>query len=775
MRSIHLTFLLLTFFLNLSSFAANPKPNIVYILADDLGYGDVHVYNPQSKIPTPNLDRLAGEGLRFTDAHAPDAVCTPSRYGILTGRYAFRSRVNTGVLPPWGDTLIEEGRLTVPELLRGHGYATACIGKWHLGWHWPTKDGGPPSSLTGLGNVDFSRPIPGGPTARGFDSYFGVDLPNFPPYCFIENDRTAGTPSLVGVMRKGGLNRPGPVVPDWNLTNILPQITVRAVDYLEQAAKQRPAKPFFLYFPLTAPHYPIVPAAEFNGRSQAGDYGDFVSQVDWTVGQVLSVLVRTGLATNTLVIFTSDNGPEVASEVGIGAYERIKRFDHRSMDGLRGVKRDAWEGGHRVPFLARWPGRVPAGAVSQETICHVDLMATCAALLGENLPSNAGEDSWNILPALLGQKTVSPLRQATVLHNSHGVLALRQGDWILIDARSGDGNHEPDWFKQERGYQANTFPGELYNLRDDLAERHNLYGEKPELVKSLKALLEKYKDEGRSTPLPSAPRGSTKKDSAEVRVYKKIGGRELKLTLVKPQDWSATEQRPGMVLFHGGGWVGGTPALLRPQADYLASRGLVCALVEYRLLKNLPGSPPTDCIQDAKSAMRWVRSHAAELGINPQRIGAAGGSAGGHLAAFTGLVDGLDDPADDLKISPRPDALILFNPVFNNGPGQYGYERVGERFKEFSPAHNLSPHAPPTIVFLGTEDRLIPVKTVADFKAGMDKVGVRCETRFYEGKGHSFFNLEPCRSQTLAEADKFLVSLGWLKGPIREGIHLDSE
>jgi acetyl esterase/lipase len=230
-----------------------------------------------------------------------------------------------------------------------------------------------------------------------------------------------------------------------------------------------------------------------------------------------------------------------------------------------------------------------------------------------------------------------------------------------------------------------------------------------------------------------------------------------------------------MVLFHGGGWVGGTPALLRPQADYLASRGLVCALVEYRLLKNLPGSPPTDCIQDAKSAMRWVRSHAAELGINPQRIGAAGGSAGGHLAAFTGLVDGLDDPADDLKISPRPDALILFNPVFNNGPGQYGYERVGERFKEFSPAHNLSPHAPPTIVFLGTEDRLIPVKTVADFKAGMDKVGVRCETRFYEGKGHGFFNLEPCRSQTLAEADKFLVSLGWLKGPIREAIHLDSE
>ena len=480
---------------------AESKPNIVYILADDLGYGDVHSYNPQSKIPTPNLDRLAREGMRFTDAHAPDAVCTPTRYGVLTGRYAFRSRMTSGVLPPWGAPLIEEGRLTVPTLLRKHGYATACIGKWHLGWGWPTKDGESPSSKDGIGNVDFTKPISGGPITRGFDSYFGVDLPNFPPYCFIENDRTVGIPSIASPQTKGGFNRPGPVVAGWNLTNIMPEITTRAVRYIEDAAANSPARPFFLYFPLTAPHYPVVPAAEFKGRSQAGEYGDFVAQVDATVGEVMAALARTGLAKNTLVIFTSDNGPEVASEVTIGAYDRIKEYGHRSMDGLRGVKRDAWEGGHRVPFIARWPKHVPAGAVSEETICHVDLLATCAAMLGDTLPVNAGEDSYNILPALLKRKLSKPIREATVLHSARGSLAIRQGDWVLIDAPSGDGNREPEWFKQERGYQTNQFAGELYNLREDLAQKHNLYAGKPEIVQRLKPLLEKYKFEGRSAPV----------------------------------------------------------------------------------------------------------------------------------------------------------------------------------------------------------------------------------------------------------------------------------
>jgi arylsulfatase A len=481
-------------------------PNIVVILADDLGYGDVHCYNAQSKIPTPNLDRLAAEGMRFTDAHAPDAVCTPTRYGLLTGRYSFRSRLKRGVLAPWGEPLIEAGRLTLPALLRQRGYATACIGKWHLGWDWPTKDGKPPSSTDGLGNVDFSKPIANGPTTRGFDSYFGVDLPNYPPYCFIENDRTVGLPSVAAPLQKGAINRPGPMLPGWSLTNILPEITRHAVRYVEDAVRRD--KPFFLYFPLTAPHYPIVPTDEFKGRSQAGDYGDFVAQVDDTVGQVLDALARTGLAAKTLVVFTSDNGPECV-EVDPGAYDRIRRYGHWSMDGLRGVKRDTWEGGHRVAFLARWPGHIPAGTTNSETICHVDLMATCAALTGKTLPRNAGEDSYNILPVLQGKKLKQPIREATVLHGGNGNFAIRQGNWVLIDAPSGDGNGgrrrpgEPAWFKQERGYTTNQFDGELYDLREDLSQRRNLYGEKPDMVRRLKALLEKYKAQGRSRPGPT--------------------------------------------------------------------------------------------------------------------------------------------------------------------------------------------------------------------------------------------------------------------------------
>ncbi len=495
-----LTALLILANLVLATGAEAQKPNIIFILADDLGYGDVRCYNPRSKIPTPNLDRLAKEGIRFTDAHAPDAVCTPTRYGVLTGRYCFRSRLKSGVLPPWGGSLIEESRLTLPAMLRQEGYATACFGKWHLGWKWPTKDGKVPGSGDGIGNVDFDQALASGPLTRGFEVYFGVDLPNYPPYCFINQDRTMGEPSVPAPMQKGGFNRPGPMVPGWNLTNILPEITRRTVSYIGEAATQ--GRPFFVYFPLTAPHYPIVPAADFKGRSQAGDYGDFVAQVDWTVGEVLSALDRTRMSTNTLIIFSSDNGPECV-EVDPGAYERIRRYEHWSMDGLRGVKRDTWEGGHRVPFLARWPGHIPHGKVSKETICEVDLMATCAALTGARLPEDAGEDSYDILPVLLGNRLDRPIREATVLHGGNGKFAIRRGDWVLIDAPTGDGNGargEPDWFKQKRGYERNLNAGELYDLRHDLAQRHNLYASQPKVVQGLKALLEKYKNDGRSTP-----------------------------------------------------------------------------------------------------------------------------------------------------------------------------------------------------------------------------------------------------------------------------------
>jgi acetyl esterase/lipase len=251
----------------------------------------------------------------------------------------------------------------------------------------------------------------------------------------------------------------------------------------------------------------------------------------------------------------------------------------------------------------------------------------------------------------------------------------------------------------------------------------------------------------------------------EKRAYKKVGDRELNLFIVKPGNWKASDKRPAAVFFHGGGWTGGTPAQFKEQAHYLATRGMVCASVEYRLLKSQPNAPPTECVADAKSAMRWVRAHAAELGIDSQRIAAGGGSAGGHLAAFTGLVEGLDDPADDLKVSPKPAALLLYNPVFNNGPGEWGHNRVGDRYREFSPAHNITAQAPPTIVFLGSQDRLISVENVQAFKADMEKAGVRCDAKFYDGQPHGFFNREPFRTATLIETDRFLGSLGWLEGP----------
>ncbi len=522
--SHHLRVLVIALLVLLSSDirAAETTPNIVFILADDLGYGDLGCYNKDSKIPTPNLDQLAREGTRFTDAHAPTSVCSPTRYAILTGRYSWRTRLQRGVLGPWDKPLIAAERLTVAKLLQQHGYTTACIGKWHLGLTYPTTDGQPPSSRDNpMSNVDFTKPIADSPITRGFDHYFGTIVPNYPPYCFVENDRTVGIPSVRDTGRDDLFNIPGPMVPGWKLVNILPELTRHAVKWIEDTAKTK--KPFFLYFPLTSPHYPVVPAPEFIGKSKAGEYGDFVFQTDWTVGQVFDALKRAGVADNTLVIFTSDNGPEISGEVNPGAYDRVQKFDHRSAGDLRGAKRDAWEGGHRVPFIARWPGKIAAGAVSDETMCHVDFMATVAAILGAKLPDSAAEDSVNALPVLLGEKLSAPAREATVHHSASGKFAIRQGDWVLIDAPTGDDNGargEPQWLKKERGYTPHDQPGELFNVRDDLAERHNHFAEKPQLVSELKSLLEKYQREGRSNPgtpqandvpLGSSPRGDSRR------------------------------------------------------------------------------------------------------------------------------------------------------------------------------------------------------------------------------------------------------------------------
>lgn len=493
--------------------AAEPKPNLVFILADDLGYGDVKCFNPASKIPTPNLDRLAREGMRFTDAHAPSAVCTPTRYALLTGRYAWRTPLKAGVLLQWDKPLIEAQRLTVPGLLRQHGYRTAALGKWHLGLNWPFADEAAVRKLA-LGknqdaalcsDFDWSKPITGGPLERGFDYFFGVNCPNYAPYAFIENDRITGPAPSVRVEKSvsGRLSEhAGPAQAGFHRKQIAPTLARKAVEWIESSAKT-PAKPFFLYLALTGPHSPIIPNDQFKGKSGIGDYGDFVCEMDWTVGEVMQALARTGLATNTLVIFTSDNGPENWN------YEQARDFQHYSMGPLRGLKRDTWEGGHREPFIARWPCKIAAGTTSGEVICHVDLLATCAEIVGATLPPDAGEDSVSFLPALLGAKRDKPLREATVHHGGNGKLAIRKGDWVFIDAKTGDANREPEWFKQERGYDraTNAFPGVLYNLRNDPSERRNLYGEHPEVVRELQDLLAKYQREGRSTPGPAQSSG----------------------------------------------------------------------------------------------------------------------------------------------------------------------------------------------------------------------------------------------------------------------------
>lgn len=483
------------------------NPNIIYVLADDMGYGDMGCNNPGCKIPTPHLDRLAAQGMRFTDAHASSSVCSPSRYALLTGRYCWRTPLKSSVLWPWDPPLIEADRPTVAKLLRQQGYRTACIGKWHLGWEWATKDGKPACGDAPIGlldreqrqalerNIDYSQPIGGGPLACGFDYYFGVDVPNFPPYTWFEQDRLAAAPTEQKPEEMFGL--PGAMKPGWKLEDMVPEFVRRARAYIAEANSD----PFFLYLPLTSPHTPIVPNEDFIGRSGAGLYGDFVCEVDWVVGEIMAALDEQGLTDDTLLIFTSDNGPECSRAAAGGCYEHVRQFGHYSMAHLRGAKRDTWEGGHRVPFVARWPGVTPAGSVCDQLALLGDFMATCAQLTGTQLSSGAAEDSISILPLLQGQVDV-PVRRSAVHHSCAGRFALRRDDWVFIDAPSGDDNREPDWFKAERGYSDHDFPGELFNLKDDIAERQNLYGQHPDIVRSLSRRLEEIKAQGEALAGP---------------------------------------------------------------------------------------------------------------------------------------------------------------------------------------------------------------------------------------------------------------------------------
>jgi arylsulfatase A-like enzyme len=471
--------------------APSQRPNIVYILADDLGYGDVRCLNKDSRIPIPRIDHLARQGMVFTDAHSGSAVCTPTRYGILTGRYAWRSRLKWSVFSGYSPPLIEPGRLTVARLLKRRGYHTACFGKWHLGWDWAKPEavvfGDESEPEDDVWAVRYDRPIRNGPTALGFDEFFGVSASlDMPPFVFVHNDRCAGIPTV-----EKTILRKGPAHPDFEAVDALPTLTRKVVAFIEGHGRGGDARPFFVYFPLTAPHTPIAPSAPFKGRSGINAYADFVMQVDATVGAVMDVLAREGLERDTLLIVTSDNGCSPMAD-----FEALARAGHDPSGGFRGTKADIFEGGHRIPFVARWPGRIRPGSTCADPICLTDLMATCAAIVGEPLPEDAGEDSVNLLPDLLGEAR-GPLREATVHHSINGSFAIRQGPWKLALCADSGG-----WSFPRPGLpEAQDLPPvQLYNLERDPAERHNVQAEHPEIVARLTRLLKRYINDGRSTP-----------------------------------------------------------------------------------------------------------------------------------------------------------------------------------------------------------------------------------------------------------------------------------
>ncbi len=460
-------------------------PNVVIVLADDMGIGDPGCYNPQSKIATPHIDKLAGQGMRFNDMHSPSAVCSPTRYGLLTGRYCWRGPLKKSVCFGYDPLLIEVGRLTLASLLKQLDYITAAIGKWHLG-------------LGGDAKADYSKALKPSPNQIGFDYFLGFPAAlNMKPFVIVENDLALAPPTEVMrgsvSQRWGGLGEweAGPSAPGFKHVDIQPLFAAKAVEFI---GRQKKEKPFFLYFPLTGPHEPWMPTAEFRGKSKAGPYGDFVQQMDATLGQIMKALDDGGHSDNTLIIFTSDNGADWMPE-------EIDFFKHKANLDWRGQKGDIWEGGHRVPFIARWPGKIKPASTSDETLCLTDLLATAAAIVGAKLPDDAAEDSFDFLPILLGEKPFRPIRDAVIHHSYDGSFGIRQGSWVLTPALGSRGFSRPAQVLPAPGGP----DGQLFNLKDDPGQSKNLWLDQPDQTRRLVALLEKVQKDGRTRPTANAP------------------------------------------------------------------------------------------------------------------------------------------------------------------------------------------------------------------------------------------------------------------------------
>lgn len=476
------------------------KPNIVYILADDLGYGDVSTYNAESKIKTPNIDGLSSAGMRFTDAHSPSSVCTPTRYGILTGQYCWRSKLPLGVLNGYGRALIENNQTTVASFLKEHGYSTGVVGKWHLGLDWVIKDEYKDSINRKTARIneqgmiknmnsdwlDFDKKPTDGPLDHGFDYSFILPASlDMEPYCYLENDVLTEIPDEytpgndLNTGYTGAFWREGRITKGFKFEEVLPIFTQKAGKFIEENSASE--EPYFLYVPFAAPHTPWVPKDEYKGVSEAGQYGDFVQMVDAAVGKIMDAIDKSGEADNTIVIFTSDNGPYWKPDF-------IEKFDHRAASIYRGMKADIWEGGHRIPFIVRWPGKVEAGAVSKKTTTLTNLLATCADVLGVELDNS--EDSYTIFPELTGEKFDEENNVPVIHHSSRGFFAIREGDWKLIDNLGSGGFSIP----RIEDPLPDGPKGQLYNLKSDPGETKNLYLEKPEVVEKLQKKLKEIQE-----------------------------------------------------------------------------------------------------------------------------------------------------------------------------------------------------------------------------------------------------------------------------------------
>jgi len=464
-------------------------PNIVFILADDMGYGDIQAYNPQSKIPSPNLDRLATEGALFTDAHSGSAVCTPTRYGLLTGRYCWRTELKSGVLwPPDDKPLIDKDRLTIARMLKQLHYYTACIGKWHLGIEWGLDD---------QGKVDFNRPLKSGPTEVGFDEFYGIaGSLDMIPYVFYHNhEPTQPVTETQLRLPFPKFIREGPKGEGFDPGQVLDQLTEQAVAYIDKHAAE--SNPFFLYLPLTSPHKPVWPAERFKDKTGLGPYGDFVNQTDWSVGQVLQALEKNEIADKTLVVFSSDNGsymyrwpqdePDHVQDSGVQGYHPL---NHRANANWRGTKADIWEAGHRVPFIVRWPGHVKSKTRCDKTICLTDFLATCAEITGFSMPDNAGEDSFSLLPLMYGQDWATP-RAPVIHHSSNGMYSLREGKWKMVFGSGSGGREKPIGKPFEKPYF-------LFDLENDPSETTNVIDRYPEIAVRLTENLKTIMQSGRS-------------------------------------------------------------------------------------------------------------------------------------------------------------------------------------------------------------------------------------------------------------------------------------